>query len=464
MKKNFLMNALAVLTLLTACKKEIETSDTTIQKDNISSSFVAKQESTASYEPNELLVKFKKGSSATQRSQTLSKFGGTIKEKLLTKAMQRSGDNEGIQVITIPGDVKIAVAKMNAMPEVEYAEPNYLYEHTSVSNDPFYTDNTLWNMYGDASAVNQNQYGSQAAEAWAANHTGSSTVHIGIIDQGFMYSHPDIAANVWTNPYDPLDGVDNDDNGYIDDIHGWDFKRNDNEVFDGLTDWHGTHVAGIIGAKGGNEIGVAGINWNITLISAKFIGKQSGSLADAVKAIDYLTDLKTRHNLRLPASNNSWGGGPFVQSLADAITRAEEADILFIAAAANSAGDNDATPFYPATYPNTNIISVASINKLGQLSAFSNYGATTVDLGAPGEEVFSTYLDKYKGKAIASYGFLSGTSMATPHVTGAVALYVSQHPNATGAEIKNAILSSVTPTVSLTGKTLTGGRLNLSNF
>jgi subtilisin family serine protease len=464
MKKSLSKYIPVLLIVLAGCTKDIETTSAKTDLPVVSPSLIAKQNNTVSYVPNELLVKFRSGSAVTHRSQALQKIEGIVKEKLLTKAMHRSGDTEGIQLITIPGDVKAAVAKMNALPEVEYAEPNYIFQHTSVSNDPFYTDNTLWNMYGDASPLQQNQYGSQAAEAWTAGHTGSSTMHIGIIDQGLMISHPDLAANVWTNPYDPVDGIDNDGNGYIDDIHGWDFNRDDNEVFDGVNDWHGTHVAGIIGAKGGNGVGVAGVNWNIKLISSKFLGKQGGSLLDAIKAIDYLTDLKTRHNLKLPATNNSWGGGPFTQSLADAITRAEEADILFIAAAGNSAEDNDVTPMYPAAYTNSNIISVAAINSSGGLASFSSFGLSTVDLGAPGDAVFSTYLDKYKGKPIATYDFLSGTSMATPHVTGAVALYVSQNPGATGAQIKNAILSSATPTPSLAGKTVTGGRLNLSNF
>jgi subtilisin family serine protease len=279
-----------------------------------------------------------------------------------------------------------------------------------------------------------------------------------------MFAHEDLAPNFWTNPFDPVDGVDNDGNGYVDDVHGWDFDGGNNSVFDGTGDDHGTHVAGTIGAKGGNGKGVAGVVWNVKMISAKFLGSRGGTSANAVKAVDYLTDLKSRHGLNLPATNNSWGGGGFSQALKDAIDRSGAANILFVAAAGNDGLNNDATIRYPSGYDSKNIIAVASIVKDGSISSFSNYGATTVDIGAPGSAIASTLPKSSKGKVISSYGSYSGTSMATPHVSGAVALYVSSNPGATAVQIKDAILRNAVPTSSLAGKCVTGGRLNVSGF
>ncbi|MEJ7674174.1 MAG: S8 family peptidase [Chitinophagaceae bacterium] len=322
-------------------------------------------------------------------------------------------------------------------------------------------------MYGDATTP-ANEYGSQAGEAWAAGNTGSSTVYVGIIDEGAMFNHTDLAANFWTNQFDPIGGGDNDGNGYIDDTHGWDFAGNDNTVFDGTGDDHGTHVSGTIGAVGGNGLGVAGVTWNVKMISAKFLGATGGTSANAIKAVDYITDLKTRHGLNIVATNNSWGGGGFSQSLQDAITRAGAANILFIAAAGNDGLNTETTSSYPSGYHNENIIAVASITNTGSISSFSNYAATKVDIGAPGSAITST-LPAASGKGknatiTSSYGSYSGTSMATPHVTGGAALYAASHPGSSAATIKAAILNSAVATASLTGKCVTGGRLNVSGF
>jgi subtilisin family serine protease len=320
-------------------------------------------------------------------------------------------------------------------------------------------------MYGDATSP-ANQFGSQAGEAWAAGHTGSSDVYVGIIDEGFMYDHVDLAENAWTNPFDPVDGVDNDGNGYVDDLRGWDFDGRNNTTYDGTQDDHGTHVAGTIGAAGGNGAGVAGVAWNVKIITAKFLGRRGGTTANAIKAVDYITDLKTRHGLNIVATNNSWGGGGFSQSLKEAIDRADAANILFVAAAGNGGFDgvgdnNDTTPAYPSNYASANIIAVASITSSGAKSSFSNYGATSVDIGAPGSGIYSTLPGK---NGASAYGSYSGTSMATPHVTGGAALYAATHPGASAATVKAAILNSSVPTSSLTGRCVTGGRLNVSGF
>jgi len=295
-------------------------------------------------------------------------------------------------------------------------------------------------------------------------------VWIGIIDEGYMYSHEDLAGNAGTNAGEIAgNGKDDDGNGYVDDVYGWDFAGGDNTVFDGTGDDHGTHVAGTIGAVGGNGAGVAGVCWNVRLMSAKFLGTRGGTTANAVKAVDYFTDLKARHGLNFVATNNSWGGGGYSQALFDAIQRANAANILFVAAAGNGGTDgvgdnNDVTPSYPASYASANVISVASTTSTGAKSSFSNYGATSVDLGAPGSSIYSTLPKSSKGKVISGYGAYSGTSMATPHVTGAVALYAASHPGASAAQIKAAILGSAVPTPSLSGITTTGGRLDVSGF
>ena len=450
-----------IIAALVSCQKDIREQNNT---SLLSTQTVDNQLRTAgNYVPDELLIKFKAGFAESDKLRALKAISGTIEEKIFTKTMERFGEKEGVYLVHTPVAVINAIRQIKLQKLVEYAEPNYVYQHEATSNDPFFTNGTLWDMYGNASSP-ANQYGCQAAEAWAAGHTGSSSVFVGIIDEGAMYAHEDLSANFWTNSFDPLDGVDNDGNGYVDDTHGWDFANNDNSTFDGTSDDHGTHVSGTIGARGGNGKGIAGVNWNVTLISAKFLGRNGGTTANAIKSVDYITDLKTRHGLNIPATNNSWGGGGFSQALQDAITRADNANILFVVAAGNDGNNIDATASYPAGYSNKNIISVAAIDNRGALASWSNYGATNVDLGAPGVNVTSSLPASSRGKIVSSYGAYSGTSMATPHVTGAVALYASTHPGATAAQIKSAILSSVIPTASLAGKTATGGRLDVSSF
>lgn len=421
----------------------------------------------ARFVPGELIVKFKPGTEDYLKLEAKGLVGALIKESIETAAMRDAG-YEGLELVTVLSGLSVSDAAriISSHPSVEYAEPNWVYTHQATSNDPYYTNGSLYGMYGDATTP-ANQYGSQAGEAWAAGRTGSNSVYVAVIDEGIQFSHPDLAANIWTNPYDPADGIDNDGNGYVDDTRGWDFDGNNNSVYDGtslgLLDQHGTHVAGTIGAKGGNGVGVAGVNWSVTIISAKFLGVAGGTSANAIKAIDYVTNLKARHGLNIVATNNSWGGGGFSQALLDAIVRGAQRNVLFIAAAGNDTYDNNSVQTYPANYDTTAgagydaVISVASITSTGAISSFSNYGRTTVDLGAPGDGINSTM-------PFNKYGSLSGTSMATPHVTGGAALYASTHPGATAQQIKSAVLNSVTPTPSLNGRTLTGGRLNVSGF
>ncbi len=422
----------------------------------------------ATFAPNELLIQFNPGVTEGAKAAALDVVSAARKDNIHTPVMAAVGAGE-LDLVTLPQGwtVNSAITMLKNNPAIAYAEPNWVFTAQATSNDPYYTNGNLWGMYGDATSPT-NAFGSQAGEAWASGNVGSSSVVVGIIDEGIDYTHPDLAANIWTNPGEIAgNGIDDDIDGYIDDIHGWDFYNNDNTIFDGTTsnsvDHHGTHVAGTIGGVGGNGQGVAGVNWNVTMISAKFLGPTGGYLSDAVKALDYLTNLKTKYGVNIVASNNSWGGGGYSSTLQSAITRAANAGILFIAAAGNNGTNNDTTANYPSNYDTTagagydSVIAVAAIDASGNLPSFSNYGATTVDLGAPGVGIYSTL-------PFNSYGSYSGTSMATPHVTGAVASYAASHPGVTAAAIKSAILSSAqaTPTATLAGKTVTGGRLNIS--
>lgn len=455
--------AVAVLVFLGSCERE--------QFDNQVPEQALAQNDLGQFVPNQLLVKFKtvNKSGARRTSDALKQISGDVLEVISTPAMktvnvnQVGGENE-LLLVNSPLGTMEAIARLQALPEIEYAEPNWIYNHFATSNDTYYTNGSLWGMYGTGTTP-ANQYGSAAATAWANNHTGSATVYIGIIDEGYMYTHEDLAANAGKNPGETAgNGLDDDGNGLIDDVYGWDFDGNNSTVFDGTTDDHGTHVAGTIGAVGANNKGVAGVCWNVRLLSAKFLGRRGGTTANAIKAVDYFTDLKTRHGLKIVATNNSWGGGGFSQSLQSAIERANQAGILFIAAAGNSGTNNDASPSYPASYTNSNVIAVASITNTGALSSFSQYGATSVDLGAPGSGIWSSIPKSSAGKVISGYASYSGTSMATPHVTGAAALYAASNPGASASQIKSAILNSATATPSLSGKCVTGGRLNVSGF
>ncbi|MBO0937712.1 S8 family serine peptidase [Fibrella sp. HMF5335] len=418
------------------------------------------------YVPGEVLIKFKSGTANDKVLKALAKMKVSKSEKILTKMMEKAGDTDGVILASVPTDVLEAVSQLKGMPEIEYAEPNYIYTTDVTANDTYFSNGSLWGMYGPGTSP-ANQYGSQAATAWAANKTGSSSVIVGIIDEGWMITHSELAANKWVNPYETVNGKDDDGNGYIDDVNGWDFANNNASVYDDVNDDHGTHVAGTIGAVGGNGAGVAGVCWNVKMIGLKFLGASGGTSANAIKAIDYLTDMKTRHpSLGIVASNNSWGGGGFSQTLQDAIGRANTANILFVAAAGNGGSDgvgdnNDAVANYPSNYPNANIIAVAALTSAGARASFSNYGATTVDIGAPGQGIWSTVPGTGNTFSYASY---NGTSMATPHVTGAVALYKSLNPTATAAQIKAAILAAAVPTAALSGKCVTGGRLSVATF
>lgn len=425
----------------------------------------------AGFVPDEVLVQFDANASDAHLADALRRGGFTVKKHIPFAGKSR--EDSGLAVLKTPLPVAQALAALRNHPAIRYAEPNLIRRHQAASNDPNYVSGKLWGMYGDATTP-ANSYGSQAGEAWAAGNVGSADSYVAVLDQGIDINHPDLAPNIGRNPGEiPGNRVDDDGNGYVDDVYGWDFVGNDNTVYDNAKkDAHGTHVAGTIGAVGGNGVGVAGVCWSVRLLSGKFLGPNGGTIADEVEAIEYFIDLKQRHGLNIVAINASYGS--MISSLTEqiAVIRAAKAGILVVAAAGNS-GDWSAN--FPAYYNTTlsalnpdgsiaeagagydAVISVAAIDSRGALTAWSTRHPTKVDLAAPGAGVLSTLPG---GK----YGFMDGTSMATPHVTGACALHLSAFPGAAPWEIKDAILADAVPTLSLSGNTLTGARLNVSNF
>lgn len=430
----------------------------------------------ADFIAGEILVQFEPTMTEEMRA-TVRPVGSTVVETIHTAMMQRVGEGvmERIQLsrsMTVADGISYFEDKSG----VRYAEPNYIVTAAAVSDDLYYTNGSLWGMYSDDFPapigpntpvnITTNTFGSQAEKAWNQGAIGSQNVIVGVIDTGIQITHPDLRDNIWVNPFDPVDGRDNDGNGYVDDTWGWDFAGNDRFVYDSPMDDHGTHVAGTIGARGGNQIGVAGVAWEASIISLKFLAP-TGTTSNAIRAIDYLTDLKVRHGINIVASNNSWGGGAYSSGLHAAINRSAKRDVLFIAAAGNDNNNNDNQATYPASYSTLDVagfelpatyegvIAVANITSTGARSTSSSYGAKTVDLGAPGEGIMSTY----PGDA---YLAASGTSMATPHVTGAAVVYKALYPNAAAEEIRRNILKTAAPTASMTGLTVTGGRLDVA--
>ncbi|MGB5899895.1 MAG: SdrD B-like domain-containing protein [Geitlerinemataceae cyanobacterium] len=397
------------------------------------------------YNPNEVIVKFKSGVQTADVAKLQSNLKATTLETTRTL---------GSQLWQIQGmTADEAVAAYEGDPRVEYIEPNYIVRASAIPDDPSFGQ--LWGLNNTGQTSGTPDADIDAPEAWNLA-TGSSDVVVGVIDTGVDYNHPDLADNIWTNPGEVAgDGIDNDGNGYVDDVHGYDFVNNDGDPFD--DNGHGTHVSGTIAASGNNGTGVTGVNWSAQIMGLKFLSASgSGTTFDAIQAVEYATMMKQTYGVNINLTSNSWGGGGFSQALSDAIELAGDADQLFLAAAGNSASDNDTVLNYPSSYDLENIIAVAATDQNDLKAGFSSYGETSVDLGAPGVSVYSTLPGN-------NYGFLSGTSMATPHVAGVTALLWSQYPNLTAAEVKEVILGTVDPIAALDGLTVSGGRLNAYN-
>jgi len=306
-----------------------------------------------------------------------------------------------------------AVEKLSANPNVAYAEPDYLEELHIIPNDPLYRQ--LWGMQ---------RIGASLAWNYAR---GSDSVAVGVIDTGIYHDHPDIRDNMWVSPNRQL-------------TNGWNFGENNSNSTD--TNGHGTHVAGTIGAVGNNRVGVVGVCWNVSMVSLKF----NLYIDSAIAAINFAN----RYNI--PILNASWGGRNYSRALKHAI---DQYDGLFVASAGNNGTDNDYVPMYPASYDSDNIISVAATNPSGALARFSNYGARSVDIAAPGTDILSLGVR-------GGYSPQNGTSMSAPHVAGAAALLKAYMPNLTTSDLKNIILSSAAIHPMLSGRVLTGGELDVN--
>ncbi|AKV67086.1 Alkaline phosphatase [Microcystis panniformis FACHB-1757] len=400
----------------------------------------------APHAPNQLILKFKQGITSAEVAQFRSLFGAVS-----TQTIKLTGS----EIWNLSGSLSVEkiLAQYGSNPIFEYIEPDYILTKGTITpkatfpNDPSF--NQLWGLHNTGQSGGTPDADIDAPEAWDIQ-TGNPNLVIGVIDTGVDYNHPDLAGNIWTNPGEIAnDGIDNDGNGYVDDIRGWDFAYNDNNPSD--VQGHGTHVAGTIAGKGNNGVGVTGVAWNAKIMPLKFLNDQgSGSTSNAILAINYATDKGVK------LTNNSWGGGGYSQALYDAINAAGQAGALFIAAAGNSSANADINPMYPAAYNLDNIVSVASTTRTDDLSWFSNYGLNSVDLGAPGSDIYSLAPG-------GGYATLSGTSMASPHVAGAAALLWSQNPTWTAQQVKNALMNTGDPLASLAGKTVSGKRLNVFN-
>ncbi|MCX6354275.1 MAG: S8 family serine peptidase [Candidatus Aureabacteria bacterium] len=392
----------------------------------------------APYVKGEILVKYKSHVSSLQMKNIEHAAAAAMREDLPSPGLKRVK-------ISPTASVEDAIDDYynRAGDSIEYAEPNYIVTADVIPNDPEFSN--LWNLRNTGQSSGTAGADIDAPGAWDTQ-TGGSVI-VAVIDTGVDYTHPDLAANIWINSKEiPGNGIDDDKNGFVDDCRGWDFVNSDNDPYDDHS--HGTHVSGTIAAVGNNGIGVAGVCWQAKIMPLKFLAANGGgTVADAIKAIHYATMMGAK------VMSNSWGGGGYSQALKDAIDEARNAGAIFVAAAGNSGTDNDAIPHYPSSYDCANLIAVAATDNNDQIASFSCYGAISVDIGAPGVAILSTVPGGY-----ASY---SGTSMATPHVAGAVALTWARFPTKSYAEIISAILGGAEPISSLNGKVATSGRLNL---
>lgn len=359
------------------------------------------------------------------------------------------------------GDIDAVIADLKSDPNVEYVERNLKFQKDDTQpNDPDFLKQ--WGHFNNGQPVNGGRSGKSGVDigaltAWDTT-TGSDKVVVGVIDTGIDYTHEDLVDNMWVNDREiPNNGKDDDKNGIVDDYYGFNAVKNSGNPMD--DQGHGTHCAGIIGAKGDNGAGIAGVNWNVRLMALKFLDENgSGRLNDALECVNYAVAMKKR-GVNLRVLSNSWGGGGYSRALEDAIRLANDNDILFVAAAGNDASNNDRYPHYPSSYDVPNVVSVAALDANDSLASFSCYGKKSVHLAAPGVDVYSTVPAAEYG---TGYMHFSGTSMATPYVSGAAALVLAQNPKLTTKELKARLLDSTVPVAELKGKTTTGGRLNVA--
>ncbi len=407
----------------------------------------------ASYKSDSIIVMYKEGTSALERrsarSLVLAKISDLNADEI-DDAYRHLSQGRMANFKLTRMQAKEAIEKLNNHPAVLYAEPDYIVKAEVIPDDIRFDE--LWGMHNTGQTGGTNDADIDAPEAWDIS-TGSSDVVVGVIDTGVDHSHPDITANAWINPGEIAgDGIDNDGNGYIDDVHGINAITNVGDPMD--DNGHGTHVSGTIGGKGDNAEGVAGVNHNVSIVGCKFLDAAgSGATSDALKCMDYMVALKN-NGVNVRVLNNSWGGGGSSQSMIDAINATEAADILFVAAAGNDAVDNDINPHYPSSYEHDSVMSIASTTHTDAMSSFSQWGLTSVDMGAPGSSILSTVPG-------GGYSSFSGTSMATPHVAGAAALVLSVNPDLDVFALKALLMNSGDENSDLMGNTVSGKRLNI---
>lgn len=417
----------------------------------------------APYVPGEVIVKYNDGTVAALAAEgtgpvALSALGAEITSDFSADGLS------GLQAIELAGPVSVkeAIEELERSPYVAYAEPNYIISLSLPETEPAGPDTT-----GDLGVLsypndpkfseqwalsNSGQTGGKAGAdikiqgGWKVT-TGSKDIVVAVIDTGVDHSHPDLAANIWRNPGETLNGKDDDGNGYVDDIYGWDFINNDNDPMD--DNGHGTHVAGVIGAVGNNGVGIAGMNWNVKIMPLKFLRADgNGDTAAALNAIAYA------RRMGADVITCSWGGSARSQALADAIAAT---NILFSCAAGNTGTNNDINQHYPSGFDSPQIISVAASDANDGIPSFSNYGATTVDVAAPGDWIMSTYPSSLGH----SYVKMKGTSMAAPHVSGLAALLLAKDPSLTPAQLKQKIMDTSDKLSAFSGKSVSGGRINV---
>ena len=402
----------------------------------------------AAFHPGRLLVRFKAGGTRAGQQAVHAAAGAT-------GILKEYHSVAGLQLVEVPADSWSAAFAVYANhPDVLYAEPDFAVRITVVPNDTHFDQ--LWGMHNTGQTIDGDPgiagADIRAVEAWDV-WTGDPDFRIAVIDTGVRYDHPDLVGNIWTNPGEiPDNGIDDDGNGYVDDVYGYDFHNDDSDPWD--DHGHGTHVSGTIGAVGNNELGVVGVNWQCKIVGVKFIGNDGvGYTSDAIEAFQYVNDNGIR------VSNNSWGSWGYSQALRDAIEATQAVGHIAVAAAGNgdmffsNSQNNDTFPAFPASYDLPNIIAVAATTNDDLMAAFSNYGPTTVDLGAPGVRVYSTF-------RFPAYIFYDGTSMASPHVAGVVSLLTSRQPDLSWQEVKERILVTARPIAALQGITVTGGVVN----
>ena len=398
---------------------------------------------------NEVLVKFHRSATA-----------GNVAQAAQDEDVDSDEEVGGIGVRLFHSrskDVATLISRLSARPDVDYVEPNYvIYADTTLPNDPSFS--SLWGLRNTGQVIG-GQAGTPGADisatsAWDIS-TGSRANVVAVVDTGIAYNHQDLSANVWSAPTSFTVTIGSNNITCPAGSHGFNALNNTCDPLDDNN--HGSHTSGTIGAAGNNGVGVSGVNWTASIMGVKFLNASgSGSTSGAINSIEFTIQAKqifgADANVRV--LSNSWGGGGFSQALLDEINRANVNNMLFVAAAGNNGSNNDLSAFYPASYNAANVVAVAATDNRDQLASFSNFGATTVDLGAPGVNVLSTTIGN-------NYSFFSGTSMATPHVSGAAALVLSVCPLDTAA-LKSNLLNNVDPIGSLSGKTVTGGRLNVN--